>query len=480
MRTRGTLTLLALVVAATVASCGEESQVAPTGSPDAGAAPAPEPLPEASAPPGRDATVDAAPAPPPPKAIQVVARGLHTCVLFGDGRIKCWGYGPQGELGVAGVRRDQPSELPVVELGPGVQARHIEGGHYHTCAIVTGGAVKCWGLNSGALGLGDTSNRGNNPGQMGTNLPTVDLGAGRTALGVTAGGAAAHLTYTCVRLDDGRVKCWGKNEFGQLGLGDTLVRGDEPGEMGDRLPFVDLGPGRTSVQIVAGGAHTCARLDNGTLKCWGHNYSGELGLGDTRDRGDEPGEMGDALPPVDLGPGRTAVQVSAGRAHTCAVLDDGSLKCWGSNSYGALGLGDTDNRGDGPGEMGSSLPPVTLGAGRKAVRVECGDSQTCAILDDGTLRCWGNNAYGGLGVGDTLPRGDKASDVGVLPVVNLGTARRVVDLALGHWHSCAVLDDGTVKCWGWNGGGQLGLGDKDNRGDGPGEMGDALPLVQLW
>ncbi len=171
---------------------------------------------------------------------------------------------------------------------------------------------------------------------------------------------AAGAYYTCALLDDGRVKCWGFNGFGTQGLGDTVDRGDGPGEMGDRLPTVGLGTSRTATQIAAGYAHTCALLDDGTVKCWGANSNRRLGLGDTDHRGDGPGEMGDALPAVPLGTGRTATQIAAGDYHTCAVLDDATTKCWGNNRGGQLGLGDTADRGDGPGEMGDALPVVEL------------------------------------------------------------------------------------------------------------------------
>ena len=115
------------------------------------------------------------------------------------------------------------------------------------------------------------------------------------------------------------MKCWGYNGDGELGLGDTTSRGDGwPGEMGDNLPAVDLGTGRTATAIAAGGNHTCALLDDATVKCWGFNGYGQLGLGDTVARGDEVGAMGDSLPAVDLGTGRTAVAIAAGSNHTCA------------------------------------------------------------------------------------------------------------------------------------------------------------------
>ncbi|KAG2433214.1 hypothetical protein HYH02_012755 [Chlamydomonas schloesseri] len=177
---------------------------------------------------------------------------------------------------------------------------------------------------------------------------------------------SAGYEYTCALLDNGSVKCWGWNDDGQLGLGDTSYRGDGPGEMGDTLPAVALGTGRTATAISAGGLHTCALLDNGSVKCWGWNDAGQLGLGDTSHRGDGPGEMGNRLPAVELGTGRTATAISAGGLHTCALLDNGSVKCWGWNDYGQLGLGDTSWRGDGPGEMGNRLPAVSLGTGRTA------------------------------------------------------------------------------------------------------------------
>ena len=206
----------------------------------------------------------------------------------------------------------------------------------------------------GQLGLGDTGNRGDDPGEMGDNLPAVDLGTGRTATAISAGG-----DHTCALLDNGAVKCWGDNGYGQLGLGDTANRGDDAGEMGDNLPAVDLGTGRTATAISAGDDHTCALLDNGTVKCWGANTIGQLGLGDTANRGDGPGEMGDNLPAVDLGTGRTATAISAGGSHTCALLDNGAVKCWGYNTSGQLGLGDTEHRGDEPARWATTCPRST-------------------------------------------------------------------------------------------------------------------------
>src|SRR5690606_24683255 len=133
-------------------------------------------------------------------------------------------------------------------------------------------------------------------------------------------------------LDNGRVKCWGLNSSGQLGQGDTIRRGDQPGEMGNALAPIDLGTGRTATSVT----EACALLDNGSVKCWGLGNAGRLGAGDDQDRGDEPGEMGDALPAVALGAGRSAVAVSSSGLHACALLDNGTVKCWGLNHAGQL------------------------------------------------------------------------------------------------------------------------------------------------
>jgi alpha-tubulin suppressor-like RCC1 family protein len=402
--------------------------------------------------------------------------------LLTNGKVKCWGRNYHGEMGI-GDTADRGSaagqmgdSLAYVDLGTGRTAVSLSAGLGFTCALLDNAGVKCWGDNlNGQLGLGDTNHRGDGPGEMGDALPFVDLGAGRTATSISTG-----YTFTCAILDNGHVKCWGAGTLGQLGLGDKLNRGDGPGEMGNALPYVELGTGRTATSISAGEGHACAILDNGNLKCWGSSLYGQLGLGDKNTKGDGPAEMGDGLPYVDVGTGRTATAVSAGDGHTCALLDNSSLKCWGRNFSGQLGFGDTVNRGDGPGEMGNALPSVDLGTGRTATLVSAGDSQTCAHLDNSQVKCWGNNNVGQLGLGDKDLRGDGPGEMGdALPYVSIGTGRTAASLSTGDSHSCTPLDNGRLKCWGYNYYGRLGLGDQNNRGDGPGEMGDALPYLDL-
>ena len=249
--------------------------------------------------------------------------------------------------------------------------------------------------------------------------------------------------------------------------------------MGDALPSVDLGTGRSAQHIALSFAHSCALLDNGQVKCWGGNDSGQLGLEDTISRRITPGQMGDALPVINLGAGRTALQVAAGFFHTCALLDTHQVKCWGANSFGQLG--DTATRGDEPGEDGRCA------AQRRCRFAQCDKhkrwcgSNVCHPRG-GELKCWGNNADAQLGLGDNTTRGITPSQMADnLPVIDFGTERIVMEVASLFSSACALLDNGQVKCWG-NGGYTLGLGVPANMtgvGDNPGEMGDALPVMNL-
>eukprot|EP00971_Amphidinium_carterae_P224446 4452583-Amphidinium_carterae.1 len=237
----------------------------------------------------------------------------------------------------------------------------------------------------------------------------VDLGSYTTVYNVTTG-----KEHSCVLFDYvcEAVKCWGGNSHGQLGYGDVLNRGDTASSMGDMLPQVSLGASWScspkTIYIVAGDYHTCAMNEWGRIKCWGDNSYGQLGYGDNTARG-KSFDMGDYLPEVDLGIGlgRRAVAIAAGGNVTCAVLRDGELLCWGENSYGQLGQGDTTNRGDAENQMGECFPSVDL-AEVRAVAVATSGSHTCAILNDGTLRCFGRNDYGQLGQGHTIYWGDDA------------------------------------------------------------------------
>jgi cysteine-rich repeat protein len=413
--------------------------------------------------------------------VMLAAGSNFNCALSSAGVVKCWGENGSGQLGVGDAenRGDEPSEmgerLPAVDFGSERRATELACGYLHCCAILEGGSLKCWGANQeGQLGLGDRRTRGRQPAEMGDALPPVELGTGRHAVAVAAGGR-----HSCVILDDGSVKCWGENLLGELGLGDSLPHGTEPEQMGDALAEVKLGTARRALELSAGASHTCVVLDDGALKCWGINARGQLGLGDAELRGDQAGEMGSALPAVALAVPESPAQLAAGNAHTCASFAAGALFCWGFASSGQLGLGDAVTRGDQSDEMGARLPPVDL-AGAAVTSVAAGYTHTCALLRSGDIRCWGGSFWGELGLGDRRARGDETGEMGTnLASVPLGALARARSVVTNEQHSCALLDDGSVKCWGYNAGGRLGLGDTEHRGDEPGEMGDALPALEL-
>jgi alpha-tubulin suppressor-like RCC1 family protein len=376
---------------------------------------------------------------------------------------------------------DAPEKARVASTRQAMTAAHTAlaiGVGLHSCALLDNAKLKCWGTNwAGQLGQGDVVQRGDNAGEMGDNLKYIQLSSTASVKSFASG-----REHVCALLDGGVVKCWGSNAYGQLGQGNTIYRGDNAGEMGDALGSVDFGPGRTAKAIAAGHFHTCALLDNDQLKCWGRNTFGQLGLGDTLDRGDNGSEMGTNLPAVNLGTGRTAKAISAGLYHTCAVLDNAQLKCWGYNGAGQLGQGDLSYRGDAANEMGDSLLAINLGTGRTAKRVMAAFQHTCAVLDNNQLKCWGSNTSGQLGLGDTVSRGDNGGEMGdSLPAVSLGTGSDFIAASVvgGRFHTCALSTMGAVKCWGSSNVGQLGLGDTLLRGDGPNEMGSNLPAVDL-
>ncbi len=416
--------------------------------------------------------------------------GRHSCLVL-EGFVKCWGADNAGQLGLPGNDLGwQPGEmganLPPVDLASLGTVLGVAAGLAHTCALSSAGALACWGDGTlGQIGNGQGGVVGDDDAEMGTALLPVDLGVGALVVQVAAG------TYhTCAALADGSVRCFGENSYGSLGLGSgfgnpdpaLVFVGDDPGEMGAALAPVDLGQDAFATRVAAGANFTCALLDDGTVKCWGVHLDGRLGDEGAADQtvGGSPADMGDNLPRVDLGTLASVTALVAGDDHMCALLTTGGLKCWGENASGQLGYGHTNDLGDQLGEMGDDLPEVDLGQGNAALAIAAGSHHTCALLAGGAVKCWGGNAMGQLGLGDVANRGDGPAEMGdALPAVDLGTAAVAVSLAAGDYHSCAWLDDGRVKCWGRNQYGSLGLGDVEDRGDEPGEMGEQLPAVDV-
>jgi alpha-tubulin suppressor-like RCC1 family protein len=399
-----------------------------------------------------------------PAAVAQITTGVyHSCAVLGlaDARVRCWGFSGDGQAGYGNTNAigddETAGSVGPVDLGAGRTVKALAAGDYHSCAVLDDGSVRCWGFAfEGQLGYGSRNQIGDN--ETPASAGPVDLGAGRTATAITAGNR-----HTCALLNGGDVRCWGLGEVGQLGYGSTVTIGDTAGETPGSVGPVNLGPGRTATAITAGGGHTCAILDDGSVRCWGYNTNGELGYGNTSAVLD-PSAVG----PVNLGAGRTAKAISAGDSHTCAVLDDGSVRCWGLGDVGQLGYGNTATIGDN--ETPGSVGPVDLGPGRKATAISAGGNQlaseghTCAVLDDGTVRCWGSGVFGQLGYGNVRSVGDNESP-GSVGTVDLGPGRTATAISAGAEHTCARLDDNSVRCWGNGADGRLGHCDTVTVGD---------------
>eukprot|EP01083_Nonionella_stella_P007556 21818_1 len=191
--------------------------------------------------------------------------------------------------------------------------------------------------------------------------------------------------HTCALSTAHKVKCFGRNNGGQLGYGDTNNRGDEANEMSNNLLEIDLGTNFIGdillepMQIMAGEYHTCALSTANKVKCWGYNLHGSLGYGDTNDRGHEPKQMGDILLEIDLGTNFIPMQIMAGDYHTCALSTANKVKCWGYNVYGQLGYGDTNSRGDASNQMSDSLLEIDLGTSFIPMKITAGERHNCAL-----------------------------------------------------------------------------------------------------
>ena len=278
----------------------------------------------------------------------------------------------------------------------------------------------------------------------GTGSPAeVLLGTGRSAVNAFGTGTGSTL---CAKMDNSVVKCWGQNDRGQLGLGDKDPRGENGQDMGDSLPALDFG-GLEVLKMVIGRWHACALLDNLKIKCWGSNSQAQLaetaGLGATV--GDDPEETVDQLGYVNFGPGVEVIDVAAGYFHNCAILKNTSVACWGydgpSGGSGVLGRGPLES-------YRSPVPQVVDLGEEHAVHLAAGYYHTCALLNTSRVKCWGVNIYGQLGIGNTDSIGDDAYEMGVnLTSVPLNNVKHV---SAGAYHNCAVLQDGSVTCWGRN------------------------------
>lgn len=241
-------------------------------------------------------------------AIDIAADGQHTCAVRSDGTMRCWGSNTGGQLG-NGENTEDPTPRPVY-VNTLTDATQVALGSNHSCALRASGQVSCWGINSQRqVGTGSTASYIRSP----ATLPDIT-----DAVQVSAGNGSA-----CALLSTGTVKCWGSNQYGQVGDGSGVLRAETP---------VEVAGLTNAVQISVGEYFACAVRTGGQVVCWGRNNNGQLGDGTDSDR----------PTPVAV-PGLTALDVSAGGNHACARrTGTGEVVCWGSNYYGQIGNGTTD------------------------------------------------------------------------------------------------------------------------------------------
>lgn len=369
----------------------------------------------------------------------IFAGGFHSCALNGNTDAKCWGQNSSGQLGVASfsltAHGDEAGESPVdnavVNL-PDLSLTYesLELGTQHSCAILSDRNLYCWGENqNGQLG------RGTNEDIKVMSTSPVDLN-GQAVVEVSAGGQ-----FTCARLANGEVYCWGLNSSGELGIGDSSTR------------FVPAGPvtlDALPAQIAAGSSHACARLVNNSVQCWGDNSSGQLG--------DSDGGNDSATPSnVNLGSPTAVTDLASGGMFSCVIVD-GQIKCWGENGSGQLGNNDGTNT-----DLDVASAALDID-GETPVKLALGGEHGCVLTASGKVYCWGESDAGQTGQNDVVDDITPA-------LVDLG-AYTATGIAAGGDHVCVNLlpddiNDTTrpVRCWGEGGVGQLGLEDTSDIGD---------------
>jgi Regulator of chromosome condensation (RCC1) repeat len=344
----------------------------------------------------------------------VAAGGVHTCALLDDGTVRCWGDNTVGQLGVSGASNTM-TPAPSVDLG--AKAVSISMAGLHSCAALETNGVDCWGDNAaGELGTGD---------QVFHPTPVAPSGSLSNVIAVATGA-----DHTCVIDPAGGLSCWGRDIGGPI-AGDSTTQ----------LVPVNVPIESPVLAIAAGDQRTVALSYGGRVYALGKltssSYSGMM--------------------PRALNTPSAAVAVAAGGYQACAILDGGDLRCWGNDSNNStinLFAGD---------------PPQAVSLPGKAIAVAVGGQFTCAVLESGDLSCWGDNYSGQLGLGHTRAQPTPS------PPISVGG--KAIAVTAGYRHTCVLLEDRAIKCWGDNSAGQLGLGDRRSRGGTPDTVPAALPAV---
>jgi alpha-tubulin suppressor-like RCC1 family protein len=366
---------------------------------------------------------------------QVVVGTRHTCALLPDGNVRCWGSGTLGYVNTKTIGDDEtPASAGNVDVGGRVI--ELAAGETQTCALLEAGNVRCWGAHgeTGVLGYGDWYNIGDDetPGSVGD---------------VNIGGKVRHIVastlHVCALLEGGSVRCWGQD----AGRGFLGYPGND--DVGDNeSPYIpgDVALGAAVRSVAVGPLLTCAVLMNGQERCWGENKTGQLGLGHHETIGDDeqPVSAGSMLLSIPV------LQAAPGAQHNCSLLAGGKLRCWGS-----IYPFNYDTHPD-------AIPNIDVGMEVQAIA--SGEHHVCALSPTGDLKCWGKNTHGELGsasIGDIAT--NDVFDVASAPKVAVGGA--VFEMALGVTHTCVLLADARIRCWGDGSAGQLGYGNTQNVGD---------------
>lgn len=354
-----------------------------------------------------------------PSFVQVAAGHSFSCGLTSEGKAYCWGQNSSGALG-NGTTAHETSPVPV---GTTETLTDLAAGSAHICGLSSKGEVFCWGENSrGQLGIGTTNHE---------SAPAL---VNHSALG-RARKISAGESHSCALMEDGRVFCWGRGDFGQLGNGGTSDL-SSPTEV-----VLNLVTGAGVLDLTSSGDHSCILSNMGQLQCWGSNSFGQLG---TETQG------GSSITPADVvaPSGVRFVSVSAGLSHTCALSSEGAAYCWGSNLAGQLGTSAT------PTTKPQLVDTSQVSAFGKFKSITAGAANTCALNSKGEAYCWGKNIKGQLGVNTntdtTRPEG---------AAIAFPEAHSFVrNIAVGTDHVCAVHASGKPFCWGGNTNGALGVG----------------------
>ena len=386
-------------------------------------------------------------------AIDVDGGHQHVCARLADGALKCWGWNGYGQLGINSTA-NSATPVTVSELGTGV--RDISAGYYSSCAITSQGVVRCWGYNADSqIGDKTTTQRNVPVGVAGLKAPIIaaaetDLGQAavtnpRPRVGddisytLASSNRPNDVVYSMINTSVATLDTTNRT-ISIVGVGDAYLKVAVPATSTQsavtRYTRISV-PDTEYVQLSSGYYNTCGLTRGGGLKCWGNGDWGQLGNGSTERR----------LVPTDVvGLSGGMASVSVGHHHTCGVTTFGGVECWGLNDNGQLGIGNTTR-------YYAPVAPIGLWAG--VAQVETGYQHTCALMTTGGVKCWGLNGYGQIGDGSTTNS--------YVPVDVVGLSSGVVQIDLGYEFSCALLANGTVKCWGYNSNGQLGEGSTTHR-----------------